>query len=85
MTCDFTSFSSAFQSYQDDDWPVLKVCVLWSFFYGQKAFRLKRGSNPGSQISKPTLNPLSYWASVEMDQGVLMGNFANHKDYLSLN
>ena len=27
ITCDFTSFSTIFQSYQDDGWVVMKGCV----------------------------------------------------------
>ena len=28
MTCDFTSFSSVFQSYQDDERLIMKSCVF---------------------------------------------------------
>ena len=34
MTYDFTSFSTVFQSYQDDGRLIMKGCVLWSFFCG---------------------------------------------------
>ena len=27
MTCDFTSLSTVFQSYQDDGWIIMKGCV----------------------------------------------------------
>ena len=30
MTCDFTSFSTVFQSYQDDERLIMKGCVQWS-------------------------------------------------------
>ena len=30
MTCDFTSFSTVIQSYQDDGRLIMKGCVLWS-------------------------------------------------------
>ena len=30
MTCDFTSFSTAFQSYQDDGRVIMKGCVHWN-------------------------------------------------------
>ena len=30
MTCDFTSFSTVFQSYQDDIWMIMKGCVQWN-------------------------------------------------------
>ena len=29
MTCDFTSFSTVFQSYQDDGRLIMKGCVQW--------------------------------------------------------
>ena len=34
MTCDFTSFSTVFQSYQDDERLIMKGCVQWSSVYG---------------------------------------------------
>ena len=34
MTCDFTSFSTVFQSYQDDERLIMKGCVQWSPVYG---------------------------------------------------
>ena len=34
MTCDFTSFLTVFQSYQDDDWMIIKGCVQWNSVYG---------------------------------------------------
>ena len=34
MTCDFTSFLTVFQSYQDDDWMIMKGCVQWNSVYG---------------------------------------------------
>ena len=34
MTCDFTSFSTVFQSYQDDGQMIMKGCVQWNPFYG---------------------------------------------------
>ena len=33
MTCDFTSFSTVFQSYQDDGRLIMKGCVQWSSVY----------------------------------------------------
>ena len=30
MTCDFTSFSTVFQSYQDDRQMIMKGCVQWN-------------------------------------------------------
>ena len=34
MTCDFTSFSTVFQSYQDDGQMIMKGCVQWNSVYG---------------------------------------------------
>ena len=34
MTCDFTSYSTVFQSYQDDEMLIMKGCVQWSSVYG---------------------------------------------------
>ena len=34
MTCDFTSFLTVFQSYQDDRRTIMKGCVLWNPVYG---------------------------------------------------
>ena len=34
MNCDFTSFSTVFQSYQDDGRLIMKECVQWSSVYG---------------------------------------------------
>ena len=47
MTCEFTFFSTVFQSHQDDGNVIMKGCVQWNPVYGRKDFRLKRGSNPG--------------------------------------
>ena len=45
MTCHFTSFSTVFQSYQDDRWVIMKGCVQWNPVYDGKDLRLRRGSN----------------------------------------
>ena len=34
MTCDFMSFSTVFQSYQDDGQMIMKGCVQWNPVYG---------------------------------------------------
>ena len=34
MICDFLSFSTVFQSYQDDERLIMKGCVQWSSVYG---------------------------------------------------
>ena len=47
-----------FQSYQDDDWVIMKDCVQWNLVFGWKDFFLKRGSNAGSVGQRST-----YWAT----------------------
>ena len=34
MTCDFTSFLTVFQSYQEDVWMIMKGSVQWNSIYG---------------------------------------------------
>ena len=34
MTCDFTSFLTVLQSYQDDERLIMKDCVQWNPIYG---------------------------------------------------
>ena len=36
MTCDFTSFSTVFQSYQDDERLIMKGSVQWNSFIVEK-------------------------------------------------
>ena len=36
MTCDFTSFSTVFQSYQDGGRLIMKGCVQWNSFMVEK-------------------------------------------------
>ena len=36
ITCDFTFFSTVFQSYQDDGRFITKGCVLWNSVYVEK-------------------------------------------------
>ena len=33
MICNFKSFSTVFQSYQDDGWIIMKGCVQWNHIY----------------------------------------------------
>ena len=41
MVCNFTPFSTVFQSYQEDGWVIMKDCVQWNLVYGWKDYRLK--------------------------------------------
>ena len=38
VTCDFMSFSTVFQSYQDDEMLIMKGCVQWNPLYGWEDF-----------------------------------------------
>ena len=40
MTCDFTSFLTVFQSYQDDVWMIVKGCVQWNSVKSVYDFRV---------------------------------------------
>ena len=42
MTCNFTSFLTVFQSYQDDEGMKMKDCVQWNPFYSLEDFALSR-------------------------------------------
>ena len=44
VICDFTSFSTAFQSYQDDEKLIMKA-VAMELRLRWRTFRLERGSN----------------------------------------
>ena len=59
VTCDFTPFSTVFQSYQDYGRMIMKDCVQWNPVYGWKDFRLEQGSSPGRYISRQALSLLS--------------------------
>ena len=47
ITCDFTSFSAVFQSYQDNGKVIMKGCVQLNPVYSGKEFCIQRESNPG--------------------------------------
>ena len=38
MTCNFTSYSMVFQSYQNGGWMIMKCYVQWDPVYGLKDF-----------------------------------------------
>ena len=44
---DFMSFSTVFQSYQDDERVILKNCVQWNTILCMKSFYFQRESDPG--------------------------------------
>ena len=62
MTCNFTSFATAFEAYQDAG-KTGKGCMQWNSIYDRKDFHIKRESNLELfENRRPALNPLSYWA-----------------------
>ena len=61
MTCDFTSFSTVFQSYRDYGRMISKKgCVHWNHVYGRDDFASSGTRTRDQKISRPALNPLSY-------------------------
>ena len=48
MTCNFTSFSQVFQSYQDDGGMIFKCYVQWNPVYGLEDFALT-GARTGNR------------------------------------
>ena len=64
ITCDFTSFSTIFQSYQNDRWMIMKGCVQWTPFMIENIFALSGARTQYCYISKPALNPLRYRGSL---------------------
>ena len=69
MTCDFMSFSTIFQSYQDDGWMIMKGVCNGAPFTVEK-ISVKRGLNPGPLDSRLALNPLSYRGSCSPWKGL---------------
>ena len=55
MNFNFASFSTAFQSYQDDERVIIKDSVLWNPVYDREDLRLRRSSNLDPQINKAAL------------------------------
>ena len=62
MTCCFTTFSTVFQSYQDDECVIMKGCVQWNPVLQLKGSFPRMGS---------TLQPLYYYCLTYGDTRVL--------------
>ena len=60
MTCDFTSFSTVFQSYQDDGRMIMKRCVQWSSVYIWEDFA---SSGDGTWSARSVGQHLTHWAT----------------------
>ena len=62
MTCDFTSFSTVFMSYQDDERLIMKGRVKWNPDNGSEDFASSGARTRDRYISRPAFNPLSNWS-----------------------
>ena len=60
MTCDFTSFLTVFQSYQDDVWMIMKGCVQWNSVYGWEDFT---SSEDRTRSARSVGQRLTHWAT----------------------
>ena len=60
MTCDFTSFSTIFQSYQDDVRMIMKGCVQWNSVYGWEDFT---SSEDRTRSARSVGQRLTHWAT----------------------
>ena len=56
----FTSFSTVFQSYQDDGLMIMKGCVQWNPIYGWAYFASSGARSRDRWFSRSALNLLSY-------------------------
>ena len=60
ITCDFTSFLTVFQSYQDDVWMIMKGCVQWNSVYGWEDFP---SSEDRTRSARAVGQRLTHWAT----------------------
>ena len=60
MTCDFTSFLTVFQSYQDDVWMIMKGCVQWNSVYGWEDFT---STEDRTRSARSVGQRLTHWAT----------------------
>ena len=51
MICDFTSFLTVFQSYQDDESLIMEGCVQWNSVYSLETFPPPAGLELGTTRS----------------------------------
>ena len=65
MTCNFTSFLTVFQSYQDDVWMIMKGCVQWNSVYGWEDFT---PSEDWTWSARSVGQRLTHWASWAPDK-----------------
>ena len=53
MTCNFTSFLTVTQSYQDDVWMIMEGCVQWNSVYGGEDFTSSEDQKKGGAHPAP--------------------------------
>ena len=74
MTCDFTSFPTVYQSYQDNGQMIMKGCVQWNRVYGWEDF-----ASSGAQTEDLCRGLRRYWADKNLKDG---WNNLSHKGYI---
>ena len=67
MICNFTSFSTVFQSYQDDRWMIMNDSCNGTLFTVEK---ISPRAGLELRTSGPVLNLLSYWGSLRIQKAV---------------
>ena len=60
MPCDFTSFLTVIQSYQDDVWMIMKGCVQWNSIYGWEDYT---SSEDRTRSARSVGQRLIHWAT----------------------
>ena len=65
MTCDFTSFFTVFQSYQDDVWMIMTGSVQWNSVYGWEDFT---SSEDRTRSARSVGQRLTHWATGAPDK-----------------
>ena len=61
ITCNFTSFSTVFQSYLDDGRLIMKGCVQWNSIYGWEDFA---SSKDRTRSTRSVGQRLTHWATM---------------------
>ena len=64
---------TVFQLYQDDERLIMKGCVQWNPVYGLEDFASSAARTRDRYISRPALDPLSYWDSSTIHGTVYCG------------
>ena len=86
MTCDFTSFSTVFQLYQDDGKLIMKGCVQWNSIYGREDFtssgdRTRSARSVDQRFPTELPGLLCRWSTTECSKRVREQSFLFFKFY----